>query len=149
MAGELYIGIDVSKDSLEVAFGCDGEVRRWPTRTRAIMALAAELKALGPKLVVMEASGGIRANRGGAFVGSGTAGGDRQPQPGARFRQRHGPVCQDRSAGRADHCALGGGQEPTGPPAARCAGRELSELLTRRRQLLEMLVAERQRLAQT
>jgi len=47
MAGELYIGIDVSKDSLEVAFGCDGEVRQVANADRAIMALAAELKRLG------------------------------------------------------------------------------------------------------
>ena len=56
MAGELYIGIDVSKDSLEVAFGCDGEVRQVANADRAILALAAELKARGPQLVVMEAS---------------------------------------------------------------------------------------------
>jgi hypothetical protein len=58
MAGELYIGIDVNKDRLEVAFGCDGEVRQVANADRAIMVLAAELKELGPKLVVMEASGG-------------------------------------------------------------------------------------------
>jgi len=58
MAGGLYIGIDVSKDSLEVAFGCDGEVRQLANRDHAITALAAELKKLGPELVVMEASGG-------------------------------------------------------------------------------------------
>ncbi len=58
MAGGWYIGIDVSKDSLEVAFGCDGEVRQVSNADRAIMALAAELKELGPQLVVMEASGG-------------------------------------------------------------------------------------------
>ena len=54
----MYIGIDVSKDSLEVAFGCDGEVRQVANADRAIMALAAELKELGLELVVMEASGG-------------------------------------------------------------------------------------------
>jgi hypothetical protein len=58
MASGLYIGIDVSKDRLEVAFGCDGEVREVANQDRAIAALAAELKELGPELVVMEASGG-------------------------------------------------------------------------------------------
>jgi transposase len=149
MAGELYIGIDVSKDSLEVAFGGEGEVRQVANQDRAITALAAELKALGPKLVVMEASGGYERMVAALLWEAQLPVVVANPSQVRDFAKGMGQYAKtDRQDARiiARWAAV---KQPLVRQLADAQGRELSELLTRRRQLLEMLVAERQRLSQT
>jgi transposase len=149
MAGELYIGIDVSKDSLEVAFGGDGQVRQVANADRAIMALAAELKELGPKLVVMEASGGYERIAAGLLWEAELPVVIANPNQVRDFAKGMGQYAK---TDRQDARIIARWAEVKQPPVRQlpdAQGRELSELLARRRQLLEMLVAERQRLAQT
>jgi transposase len=149
MAGGLYIGIDVSKDSLEVAFGCDGEVRQVANADRAIMALAAELKERGPQLVVMEASGGYERMVAALLWEADLPVVVANPSQVRDFAKGMGQYAK---TDRQDARIIARWAEVKNPPVRRLAdapGRELSELLRRRRQLLEMLVAERQRLAQT
>jgi transposase len=149
MAGGLYIGIDVSKDSLEVAFGCDGEVRWVANQDRAITALAAELKELGPELVVMEASGGYERMVAALLWEAELPVVVANPGQVRDFAKGMGQYAK---TDRQDARIIARWAEVKQPPLRQlpdAQGRELSELLTRRRQLLEMLVSERQRLTQT
>ena len=149
MEGELYIGIDVSKDSLEVALGYDGEVRQIANQDRAIAALAAELKELGPELVVMEASGGYERMVAALLWEAGLPVVVANP---GQVRAIAKGMGQYAKTDRQDARIIARWAEVKQPPLRQlpdAQGRELSELLTRRRQLLEMLVAERQRLMQT
>ena len=149
MAGELYVGIDVSKDSLEVALGCAGEVRRVANVDRAITALAAELQPLEPQLVVMEASGGYERLVAALLWEAGLPVVIANP---AQVRDFAKGIGQYAKTDRQDARLIARWAEVKQPllrqlPDAH--SRELSEMLGRRRQLLEMLVAERQRLSQT
>jgi len=58
MEQELFVGIDVSKGSLEVALGAAGELLSVSYEERGIAELVKRLKAVGPALVVLEATGG-------------------------------------------------------------------------------------------
>ena len=149
MAGTAYIGIDVSKDSLEVAFGYEGEVRSVANDDRAITALAAQLKELGPRLVVMEASGGYERLAAALLWEAGLPVVIANPAQVRDFAKAMGQYAK---TDRQDARIIARWAEVKQPPLRQlpdAQSRELSELLARRRQLLEMLVAERQRLTQT
>ena len=57
----IVVGIDVSKDWLDVAVGPTGESLIFNRRVLGIDDLIARLKALAPKMVAIEATGGIEA----------------------------------------------------------------------------------------
>ena len=69
MASEpLYVGIDVSKDTLEVALGPTSEVWTLSHDPSGIQELVTRLKGLRPALVVMEATGGLEMPLAGALA---------------------------------------------------------------------------------
>jgi transposase len=53
-----YIGIDISKDSLHVAFGVRGKVSEFDNNPAGLAGLIDRLKELKPSLIVMEPTGG-------------------------------------------------------------------------------------------
>jgi transposase len=59
--GGRFVGIDVSKDRLDVAFRPTGDDLQVANDPRGIARLARMLQRLGPELVVLEASGGYEA----------------------------------------------------------------------------------------
>jgi transposase len=65
-----YLGIDVSKDSLDVACN-DGTVRRIPYDDASVSALAKELAARDVALIVLEATGGYESHLAAALSGAG------------------------------------------------------------------------------
>lgn len=142
------IGIDVSKANLEVAFGCRGEVRTVANESSAIESLATELLELEPELVVMEATGGYERLAAALLWEAGLKVVIANPRQLHQFREGMGQHAKtDRLDARmiaqwAEH------RRPEVRPLPDAQARELSELLVRRRQLLGMLVAERQRRAQ-
>jgi transposase len=58
MTQALWIGIDVAKDKLDVAWDAQGKLKCIANEAAAIEVLAAELKACSPAGIVLEASGG-------------------------------------------------------------------------------------------
>jgi len=148
MAGGLCIGIDVSKAALEVAMGSAGEVRAFANEDRAIGELAAELVALEPGLVVMEASGGYERLAAALLWEAGLPVVIANPRQIRQFGQGMGQQAKTdwldaRMIARwAEH------RRPAVRALPDAQGRELREILIRRRQLSEMLVAERNRLGQ-
>ena len=67
----VYIGIDVSKDHLDVAERPKGDVSRIANDDGDINKLVSELKALKPQLIVMEATGGYEMPLAGALASGG------------------------------------------------------------------------------
>ncbi len=55
---ELYVGIDVSRDSLEVGFSQQGDTQTYANTAAGIAPLIGELALRIPRLIVVEASGG-------------------------------------------------------------------------------------------
>ena len=55
----VFVGVDVSKEQLDVAIGCDGPAFSFGNEERSIANLVAELRARNAGLVVLEATSGF------------------------------------------------------------------------------------------
>ena len=117
----VYVGIDVSKDWLDVAVRPGGDSWRGAYGEAGVGELASQLQVLGPEVVVLEATGGHRRSgdpSGGRIGGSVPAGGGGQSPAGARLRQSHRQAGQDRCAGRPGSGPFRRGGSSAGSPLA-------------------------------
>ena len=92
----LYVGIDVSKAALDVAFGSDGDVVRVANDENGIGELVGQVVKAGPALVVLEATGGYEYLVAAALAGKEVPRSGGQSATGARLRQGHRGTGQDR-----------------------------------------------------
>jgi transposase len=92
----MVVGIDVSKDRLDVAVRPTGESFVFKRTGLGIEDLVAQLEALSPKMVAIEATGGFEAVVAAGLTGAGLAGGSRQSRAGARLRPGAWQTGQDR-----------------------------------------------------
>jgi len=144
----MLIGIDVAKAELVVAARPSGE--RWtaPNDERGVQRLVERLRHDGPALVVLEATGGYELLCVGALAAAGLPVVVANPRQVRDFAKATGQLAKtDRID--ADVLALFAERvRPEVRPLPAADAQELDALLARRRQLLEMLQAERNRLGQ-
>jgi len=141
VADPITVGIDVSKDHLDVA-ARPGDRFRVRNDPAGVAELITRLRRLNPLLVVLEATGGYEAAALAALLAAGIPAAAVNPR---RVRQFAAGVGQNAKTDPIDaavlaHFAAVVGPPPTAPPDAGRA--ELAALLDRRRQLLGMRVAE-------
>ncbi len=145
MDQEVWVGIDVSKARLDVALGAAGELFGVSNDARGIAGLAARLLELSPELIVLEASGGIQTALVAELGAAGLPVVVINPRQVRDFARATGQLAKtDRLDARM--LALFAERirpEPRALPDEQT--RELQALIARRRQLLEMLVAEQNR----
>jgi transposase len=142
----VYVGIDVAKDHLDARALPSGEAWRSANDPDGIDALAARLSALGAALVVMEATGGHEHAVAAALASAGLPVAVVNPRQVRDFAKATGELAKT-DAPDARVLALFAERvrpEPRALPDA--SQRALEALLSRRRQLIGMLVAERNRL---
>lgn len=152
MSEAVFIGIDVSRDTLEV--GASTQVSTWRHHNDAggIEALAAELVALAPALVVLEATGGYEFEAACALQAAGLAVAVVNPRQARDFARAMGALAKTDSldarmlAGFARVLHQHPERERFIKPLADAELQRLQALVLRRRQLVGMLTAERQRL---
>jgi len=140
----VYVGIDVSKAELEVAVGEEGFAVA--NDGAGIRSLAKRLKRMRPKLVVLEATGGHETAAVAELVAAGVPVVVANPRQVKEFGRSTGQLAK---TDRMDARVLALFAERVRPkvrPVADEATRELAAFLSRRRQLIEMLVAEKNRL---
>lgn len=146
------VGIDVSKRTLDVAIGSRGVVEQVPNTAAGCAGLAGRLRRLGraerPELVVVEATGGLEHGVAAALDGVGLAVAVVNPRQARDFAR-----CLNRLAktDRIDARLLAEYGEAVGPeprPRPDAATRAARRLVARRRQLVEMLTMEKNRLHQ-
>jgi transposase len=144
----MLVGIDVAKAELVVAARPSGE--RWSVTNdeRGVGSLVERLRALTPELIVLEATGGYELLAVAALAAAALPVVVVNPRQVRDFARATGQLAKtDRID--ADLLALFADRvRPTVRPLPDAAAQELDALLTRRRQLLEMLGAERNRLGQ-
>ena len=144
----MFVGIDVAKSELVIAVRPTGA--RWAVANdeRSARALAERLRADAPTLVVLEATGGYELAAVAALAAAGLPVVVINPRQVRDFAKATGLLAKtDRLD--ADVLALFAERvRPEVRPLADAALQELDALLARRRQLLEMLTAERNRLGQ-
>lgn len=147
MSDVVWIGIDVSKAELQVALRPSGE--QWSTANteRAFPALVHRLQALAPALVVLEATGGLEgpvvAALGLAEVPVVVA----NPRQVRDFAKAAGQLAKTDRIDAALLALFGERMRPTPRPLRDEDTRRLDALVVRRRQLVDMLTAEGNRLA--
>ncbi len=142
----LYVGIDVAKASLDVAVHPTAE--RWTVAYAEpqVGALTRRLGALQPALVVLEATGGLEVPLAGALVTAGLPVAVVNPRQVRDFAKATGRLAKTDALDAAVLAHFAAVVRPTPRPLPDAATQALAALMTRRRQLVEMLTAERNRL---
>src|SRR2546426_5137855 len=86
MRTQVFVGIDVSKAQLDVAFRPEGRVSV-PNDEAGCAQVLERLRAVPPTLVVLEATGGVGVPLTGGFGAPGGAGGRGHPRQGGGLSQ--------------------------------------------------------------
>jgi transposase len=139
------IGIDVSKRRLDIAVRPSGEVFALDRNPAGLEQLSERLRSLSPQIVALEATGGFETVVAAALAATGLPVVVVNPGQIRAFARALG---QRAKTDPIDAMVIAHFAEATGlkpRPLPDEATRLLADLVTRRRQILEMLVAERQR----
>jgi len=152
MSDSIFIGIDVSRDTLEVASTAQATTWSQPNDSGGIEALGVQLLALQPALVVLEATGGFEFEAACALQAAGLAVAVVNPRQARDFARAMGTLAKTDSldARMLAEFARVLDQHPQRErfvkPLADAQLQRLQALVLRRRQLVDMLTAERLRL---
>jgi transposase len=141
----VFVGIDVAKRRLDVHLRPSGEGFTIDHDEERVAALVGRLAALAPTLVVLEATGGLEVRLAAALAAAGLPVAVVNPRQVRAFARATGRLAK---TDRLDAAAIARFAEAVRPPVRPLpdeATRHLGALVARRRQLLEMLVAERDR----
>ena len=140
-----FVGIDVSKRRLDIHSRPSGESSTFGYDDESVAALIERLVAVAPALIVLEATGGMEVRLAAALAAAGLPVAVVNPRQVRAFARAAGRLAK---TDRLDAEAIARFAEAVRPPARPLpdeATRHLGALVARRRQLLEMLVAERNR----
>ena len=142
----VVVGIDVSKASLDVALSPSAE--RWSVANdgAGVGALVPRLHALRPALVVLEATGGYERAAVAALASAGLPVIVANPRQIRAFARAVGQLAKTDQLDAAMLARFGAQVRPALRPLPDAQAQALDALLTRRRQLIEMLTAEKNRL---
>lgn len=144
---DMYVGIDVAKAQLDVAVEGQAGVEQVANDEQGIGRLAQQWQATPPTLVVVEATGGYELALVGALGAAGIPVVVVNPRQVRDFARATGQLAKtDRIDARvlARFAAV---IRPTVHPLATETQQDLDAVLSRRRQLRDMLTAEQMRLA--
>ena len=144
-AEETFVGIDVAAAHLDVAVR-PGEAWRVANDEAGVAALAERLAALAPALVVLEATGGRELLAAGALAAAGLPVAVVNPRQVRDFARATGQLAKTDALDAQLLARFAAAVRPAPRPLPDAAAQELQAVLARRRQVVEMLVAERNRL---
>lgn len=144
----LFVGIDVGKTELEIAVAPTGARWQSGTSASALRTLATRLAALGPALIVLEATGGYEVPVLGALALAELPVSLVAPGRVRAFARATGQLAKTDRLDAAVLARYAAQLQPAPTPLPDAAQRTLMLLVARRRQVDDMLVAERQRLDQ-
>lgn len=144
----LYIGIDVSKANLDIDAYPRAHRTRFSNDETGRRQLVNELKSLQPKLVVLEATGGLESPIASELAIAGLAVAVINPRQARDFAKAIGVLAK---TDQVDALVLARFAEAIKPEVRALKDSEvmaLDSVLTRRRQLVDMMTAESNRYAQ-
>ena len=145
-SSEKYVGIDVSKDRLDLAVL--GKERVWQAENNCegISRLVQQMQELQPELIVVEATGGYQRAVVEALFWAGLAVAVVNPARVRLFARACGLLAKTDKLDAQVLAVFGEKVQPRRYESKSAAGKQLSALLVRRRQLDEILKAEQNRL---
>lgn len=143
---EHFVGIDVSKATLDVASLPDGESWTVTNDDQGLAELAPRLVALAPTLVVLEATGGFEFLAAVTLAKAGLPVAVVNPRQVRDFAKAMGRLAKTDALDATLLADFAQRVRPEPRPLPDEAAQLLESLLTRRRQIIEMLTAEKNRL---
>lgn len=143
---ECFVGIDVSKEMLDVA--CIPDVKAWRVNNdeQGIQELVVRLDALGPTLIVLEASGGFETSAASTLASAELPVVVVNPRQVRDFAKALGKLAKTDSIDSMVLAEFAQRIRPEVRPVKTPELKEISALVTRRQQLVAMLTAEKNRL---
>lgn len=142
---EVFVGVDVSKDRLDVHVLPQGQAFAVARTPAGLSDLIDTIAPLGPYLVALEASGGLESVVVAALAGAGIPVVALNPRQIRDFARATGKLAKTDALDAAAIARFAEAVRPEPRPLASEDAKALAELITRRRQVIEMLVAERNR----
>lgn len=141
----VFVGIDVSKARLDVAVRPSGEAQSVPQSETGLATLITKLSALRPTAIVLEATGGLEVPLVSALVAAGLPVQVLNPRQVREFARATGRLAKTDALDAQVLAQFAEVLRPAPRALPDEATHALSALLTRRRQLVEMLTAEKNR----
>jgi len=142
----IYVGIDVSKENLDLAINPKKQVRRFYNTATGIGKIVDHITKTGSTLVVMEASGGFEIPVAAALGESGIPTAIVNPRQVRDFARSTGKLAKTDAIDAQILADFAATVHPEPRPLADHQAQELKDILARRRQLNEMITAEKNRL---
>ena len=138
----MFVGIDVSKDRLDVHIRPSGEAFNVARDGEGIDELAKRLRAIAPALIVLEATGGFETVVAAGLAAAGLPVAVVNPRQIRDFARATGRLAKTDPLDAAVNAHFAEAVKPPVRPLADPQARLLGELMARRRQLIEMITAE-------
>lgn len=146
MSTAFFVGIDVSQDQLDVALAPSGAAWRVANDEPGIGQLVARLTALRPELVVLEATGRLELPAVAALAAAGLPVVVVNPRQSRDFARSTGQLAKTDTLDARGLALFAERVRPAVRPLPSAAAQALTDLVARRRQIVEMIVAEKNRL---
>lgn len=143
---EHFVGIDVSKAVLDVAVLPTEEKWSVPNSSEGVQGLVQKLKKLEVRLVVLEASGGLERRAIAALAGAGLPVVAVNPRQARDFAKATGKLAKTDAIDAAVLALFAERIRPEPRPLKDAQAQELEALVVRRRQVVDMIGAEKNRL---
>lgn len=146
MGKNLFIGIDVSKAILDVGVIPTEEVKRFTNDADGCKALISWLSEIEPELIVLESTGGLEMPSAGSLTSAGLPAVIVNPRQVRNFAKALGKLAKTDAIDALVIARFAQAIQPEVRPFNDEQTLELKALVTRRKQLSDMLVAEQNRL---
>jgi transposase len=143
---EFFIGIDVSKDTLDVAVRPTGEKMVFANTEEGLVMMTDFSKPFSPRLVVLEATGGWERSAVGALAAKGLPVVVVNPRQVRDFAKAKGILAKTDKIDAQVIAQFAESIRPEVRPLKTEEAQKLEALLSRRRQIVQMLTAEKNRL---
>jgi transposase len=146
METKVFVGVDVSKDSLDVAIGPQKDIITFANDQKGADALVKRLSRIDPQLTVVESTGGYELLATSSLAEAGLPVVIVNPRQVRNFAKATGILAKTDAI---DARVIAHFAEAVKPDVRQLKDRatsELTALVTRRRQIIEMIVAENNRL---
>jgi len=146
MINESYVGIDIAKSWLDVGWLPSGDSERIAHDEVGMRGLVERLQAAPPKLIVLEATGGLETELASRLGAAGLEVAVVNPRQVRDYAKACGRLAKTDKIDALILAAFARAIQPQARPMKDAETIELGDLLARRRQLIEMRVQEKLRL---
>jgi transposase len=146
METKVFVGVDVSKDKLDVAIGSQKDIITFANNQKGVDALLKELRRINAELIVFESTGGYELLAASSLAEAGLPVVIVNPRQVRNFAKATGILAKTDAIDARVIARFAEAVKPDVRPLKDRATSDLTALVTRRRQIVEMIVAESNRL---